>query len=247
MNKNRKGAIYAHINKINGKVYIGQTKQTLQKRWGRGSEYSTCTHFYKAIQKYGWDNFQHIVLECGLNDDEINEKEEYWINYYNSIENGYNIKKGGGNIPFTEEHKNNISIGLTKTCGHKVICLNTKKIYDSINSAKKDTGAEHIEKCCLGKLQSAGRDAEGNALIWRYIEDYNPEEKIEIKKQIRKKTPILCVTTGEIYSSIKEASRQTNIDNGSICKCCNGKRKSAGKTPNGEPMVWQFLDDREDY
>lgn len=47
-----------HKNKINNKVYIGQTHQTLKERWGKnGSGYRTSPHFYHAIQKYGWDNF----------------------------------------------------------------------------------------------------------------------------------------------------------------------------------------------
>ena len=242
MNKNRKGIIYVHINKINGKAYVGQTTQTLSNRWGNGSLYSTCTHFYHAIQKYGWDNFEHKVLECGLDLDELNQREAYWIEYYDSIENGYNLRPGGDNHQLTEEHKNKIRTANAKLSGHPVICINTGKIYDSVNAAKRDTGAEHIENCCMGQLQSAGRDEQGNALVWRYLKDYNADEKIIIKKQIRKKTPVLCVTTGERYESAKQASEVTGIDNGSINRCCNGKRKSAGKL-NGVPLVWKFIED----
>jgi group I intron endonuclease len=228
MNKNRKGIIYAHINKINGKAYIGQTIQTLQKRWGKGSEYSTCTHFYNAIQKYGWDNFEHKILECGLNESDLNERERYWIQYYNSIENGYNLREGGNNHHLTQSHKEKIQIANAKTQGHAVICLNTKKIYESINSAKRDTGAEHIEKCCTGELQSAGKDSEGNALVWKYLKDYTGEEEFLIKKQKRSKTKVLCIETNIIYDSAKEAERQTGISSTSIGRVCNGKRKTAG-------------------
>ena len=129
-----------------------------------------------------------------------------------------------------------------KVLGIPVICLNTGKIYESVSAAKRDTGAEHIGDCCVGKIKTAGRDENGNALIWRYLKDYNPEEKINIIKQKRKKTPVLCVTTGEIFSSSFEASKITGVDNGSICKCCNGKRKSAGKTTDNKPLVWKFID-----
>ena len=55
-----KYCIYIHINKINNKVYIGQS-HNIQKRW-MPSNYKGCTKFYNAIKKYGWDNFQHKIL-----------------------------------------------------------------------------------------------------------------------------------------------------------------------------------------
>ena len=88
--------IYIHRNKINGKVYIGQTKQPLKSRWNNGYGYKQCTKFWNAIQKYGWDNFEHKLIEDNLTLDEANRKEQYYIQKYNSIDNGYNISIGGG-------------------------------------------------------------------------------------------------------------------------------------------------------
>ena len=95
--------IYMHRNKINNKVYIGQTVQDyLQDRWKNGKGYKTCYYFYNAIQKYGWDNFEHIVLEQNENwtQEELNNKEKYYIAKYksNNPEYGYNITDGGANI-----------------------------------------------------------------------------------------------------------------------------------------------------
>lgn len=90
--------IYMHKNKINGKVYIGQTIQQVEDRWKNGTGYKTCYIFYSAIQKYGWDNFEHIILEQGdWTQEELNEKEKYYINLYDSTNSnkGYNITKGG--------------------------------------------------------------------------------------------------------------------------------------------------------
>lgn len=228
MNKNRKGIIYAHINKINGKAYVGQTIQTLQNRWGRGSLYSSCTCFYNAIKKYGWDNFEHKILECGLNENELNEREKYWIKIYNSIENGYNLREGGNQQHLTEDHKEKIRLSNVETVGRKVICLNTGTIYDSITAAKKDTGAEHIGDCCSGKNKTAGKDKNGKALMWKYIEDYTGKEKILEINQKRGKTKVLCIETNIQYNSAKEAERITGIDSTSIGRVCNGKRKTAG-------------------
>ena len=90
--------IYLHKNKINGKVYIGQTIQKPENRWKKGAGYKTCTYFYSAIQKYGWDNFEHIILEQKeMTQEEADNKENYYINIYNSkdINYGYNINDGG--------------------------------------------------------------------------------------------------------------------------------------------------------
>ena len=90
--------IYLHRNKINNKIYVGQTIQTPEKRWKNGNGYKSCTLFYKAIQKYGWNNFEHIILEQKeMTPQEANEKENYYIKKYDSknIEKGYNINDGG--------------------------------------------------------------------------------------------------------------------------------------------------------
>ena len=103
--------IYMHRNKINGKVYIGQTCQKPSYRWKRnGKGYETCEIMWKAIQKYGWNNFEHIILKSNLTLEEANFYEEYYIKKFNSTNKqfGYNIRKGGKNTHdylFEEENK----------------------------------------------------------------------------------------------------------------------------------------------
>lgn len=91
--------IYMHRNKIDGKVYIGYTTQkNLNDRWVNGHGYKDNDYFTNAIKKYGWENFDHIILDSGDWDVEtISKKEDYYIELYNARnrEKGYNIKKGG--------------------------------------------------------------------------------------------------------------------------------------------------------
>ena len=104
--------VYMHKNKINGKVYIGQTCQKPEYRWGsEGKGYVHCTHFYRAIQKYGWNNFEHIILNSGLSLEEANLQESYWINYYDSTneEKGYNIQRGGLNRAVSQDARAKLS------------------------------------------------------------------------------------------------------------------------------------------
>lgn len=225
----KKYIIYRHLNKINGKSYIGQTCQKPSERWRKGNGYVSSTKFWNAIKKYGWDNFDHIILETNLSGEEANNREKYWIEYFNSVENGYNLSYGGNDLhEFSNEHKQHLKESIVKSLGKKVICLNNKKIYSSISEAAKETGATHIHDCCIGKILSSGKDENGNALIWRFVDNYNPNEKAIFKKQKRGKTKVFCFETKIIYDSAAEAMRMTGIDSTSIGRCCNGIRKSAG-------------------
>ena len=101
--------IYCHLNKINGKRYIGQTKTSVQKRWGHNGYEYTRKHpdslFAKAINKYGWDNFEHQILFENLTKEEANQKEIELIAFYksNNREYGYNITAGGNTNTLSEE------------------------------------------------------------------------------------------------------------------------------------------------
>lgn len=90
--------IYCHINKTNGKQYIGLTSENPpSKRWGpNGINYKGCTCFYSAVQKYGWNNFEHIILEENLTSKQAEQLEKYYIQLYNTMApNGYNLTNGG--------------------------------------------------------------------------------------------------------------------------------------------------------
>ena len=96
--------IYIHKNKINGKVYIGQTCQKPEYRWNNGKGYVESPYFYQAIQKYGWDNFEHIILFDNLTQEEANQKEIELIAIYQALnpEYGYNCQSGGNSREINE-------------------------------------------------------------------------------------------------------------------------------------------------
>ena len=89
--------VYVHINKINNKRYYGITCQLPRERWKLGSQYKSQKKFYNAILKYGWDNFEHIVLYSGLSKKEAAEIEMNLIAEFHTTENdyGYNVSIGG--------------------------------------------------------------------------------------------------------------------------------------------------------
>lgn len=94
------GYIYKITNTINGKMYIGQTRRTIEERWKQHirSSFSDSSFdkgpFHLAIKKYGIDTFKvEQIEEC--NNEELNDRETYWIEYFDARHKGYNITTGG--------------------------------------------------------------------------------------------------------------------------------------------------------
>lgn len=82
---------------MNGKIYIGITGRKPEDRWQNGKGYKYNTHFWNAIQKYGWDGFEHVILNNNLTKEEARLKEIEYIKLYNTTnqDKGYNLKRGG--------------------------------------------------------------------------------------------------------------------------------------------------------
>jgi hypothetical protein len=90
--------VYKITNIVNEKIYIGQTTETLEKRFKRHSGYqlNDNTYLHRAMKKYGVDNFKIEEIERVKNQKELDEREYYWIHYYNSHIEGYNLKSSIG-------------------------------------------------------------------------------------------------------------------------------------------------------
>ena len=97
--------IYKITNNINNKVYIGQTSRDVKKCFQRHIQDAVSnrldTYFARAIRKYGKEHFSYETIDTANSQIELNQKKHYWINYFDSVNNGYNetdyILKCGGN------------------------------------------------------------------------------------------------------------------------------------------------------
>lgn len=207
--------VYQHKNKINGKVYIGITSQKPEQRWGsQGCNYKSSPHFYSAILKYGWDNFEHNILFIGLSKEQACLKEQELIKNFNSMnrEYGYNSTSGGDIFIMNEETKQKISqamMGNQNGLGHPCSEEKKKKISEA-QKGRKFT-EEHKQK-----LSEAAKN--------RHIPC--SEEKKQTLKEKSHKKPVYCEELDKIFESVQECSRQLGIPATNITKLCKGRGKT---------------------
>jgi len=114
------GLIYK-ITSPNGKSYIGQTTRTFEKRvTEHKNPNSRCPVISRAVSKYGPDNMRYVIIENDIPSlEQLNIREKYWIEYYDTFKNGYNLTSGGDGTP-----------GLIPTDAQ------IKKTRDTLNSQK---------------------------------------------------------------------------------------------------------------
>ena len=206
--------VYQHKNKINGKVYIGITSQKPEQRWRNGEGYKSSPHFYSAIQKYGWDNFEHNILFVELTKEQACLKEQELIKEFNSMnrEYGYNSTSGGDMFVMNEETKQKISqalMGNQNNLGHS--CSEEKKKKISEAQKGREFTEEHKQK-----LSEAAKN--------RHIPC--SEEKKQTLKEKSHKKPVYCEELNKVFESVQECGRQLGIPATSITKLCNGRGKT---------------------
>ena len=234
------GIIYKIINKVNGKIYIGQTTKNkgFDERYSYNFEkYVHNSYLKNSINKYGIDNFEIIKeFDIAYSKEELDDKEKYWINYYNSTNRnyGYNREYGGSNGIPTEEAKKKMSeVKKGKYLGKDNPNYgNGDKIRGNKNPFYGKTHSEEFKK------KNSERKKGNKNFLGRHHSD---ESKRKLAKSHNKK--IICITTNEIFDSITIACKKYNLDISSVSKVCKDKQKSSGLSTNGLPLVWQFYDD----
>lgn len=195
--------IYKIQNKINNKIYIGQTIRTLDERI---KEYkrSKKSCVGKAIRKYGIDNFKIEIIDNANSIEELNEKEIYYIKKYNSMDEGYNLCEGGNNTK-GYNHTQEAKIKMSKNHG---------KYYKEKNSFY---GKHHTEETRKKMSEKWHEDEEKYK---KRVEHLN-KVRYDCSRKVR------CITTNEEFNSIKEACKKYNISDVSyISRVCRGKKKS---------------------
>ena len=214
------GYIYCYTSP-SGKKYIGQTVKTLEQRAENGNHYRECTAFWRAIQKYGWENFScEILEECPT--EMLDNREEYYILLFNTlVPNGYNIKCGTQ----SQFRKPILQFDLYGNFVREWPCASDASKELSINY-------HNIIDCCHHRIYRAGK------FIWQHQEDLQLDlhtSKIQHQKpvvQLEKDGTFI-----KVWNGIGEAQRELGITH--VWDVCKGQRKSAGG------FKWVYLADYE--
>lgn len=196
----------------NGKKYVGQTKTSLKKRrkddYGTGYAGSPC--FWHAIQYFnGLTNFTREILET-VNEEELDEKERYWIEKENSlVPYGYNIDKGG------QGQHNTKSVDQYDLKGEK------------INSFPSIQAAADANKCHISAILNvlSGRCKQAHGFYWTYKDE--PLVILSNKKSHRKPVYQFDLQGNLIkeFESASNADRFYKLPMGTCADCANKNRK----------------------
>ena len=217
--------IYKITNTVNGKCYIGQSRD-IKARWQKHlSSYKSYPDWelYRAFKKYGISKFTfEIIEECLI--EELNEREIYWIAQYDSFNNGYNMTLGGEACNGTND----------KTVYQYDLSGRLIGEYKSAHEAARILNIQftNICKVCRGERKTAG------GFGWSY-EKKTIEEPIQTT--IRHNTAVVqyekCGNFIAEYKSAREAWKQTGISDTTSGLVCKGKGKTAGG------FIWRYKND----
>lgn len=200
------GFIYLITNNINGHVYVGQTRRSIECRWKehlRHCELNNGQILGKAILKYGVENFTiQEIEEC--DDNKLDEREKFWIQEYNSYNEGYNATLGGSdNFTMTDRIKE-VKELWKQGYGQKAITEITKLNVETVHNYLLKSGITQEE---IRKRQSELIKKSKSKTVFQYDLNFN-----FIKE----------------WDSLIEVERQIGINHRNISQVCNGKRKTAG-------------------
>lgn len=207
--------VYVHINKSNGKKYYGITNN-ISARWGlNGKRYvgSSCRAFGAAIEKYGWDGFEHIVLHEGISKEEACERERFYIasdktnicRYGN--EYGYNMTDGGEGVcgGYDKHGENNPFYNKSHSAKTR------QDISDALCGTRSGSDNHNYDKPICDETRKK---------ISRSVTDWFASSECPTHKKV------YCVTDELWFDSVSDAAKFYDISIGLISGCCTGNAMS---------------------
>lgn len=205
--------VYEHLTPSN-KRYFGITSQPLSKRWKNGLGYSKNDHFYRAIQKYGWDNIQHDIIAIDLSKHDACLIEQTMIAYYNT----------------TDEH-----YGYNKSIGGEAGCLGAHTPKSAETRHKMSVAQKEIQKSL--RLAPEWHIKMSHAKTGKNYLGTNSNHKNPVATDSRNKPVLQYSLDGQFlieYPSASFAGTALNICYQNIQKCCAGERMTAGG------YIWKY-------
>lgn len=222
-------------------MYVGITSRQPELRWQNGTAYKRNPHFNSAIQKYGWNSFDHIILHTNLSADKARQYETLYITQLNLCDKnyGYNMTLGGEGITgytFTDEQKKRMS---ENNKGERNPCYGRsgashpmfgRRGSDNPNFGRKATESQRLNMSVSRKGM-------------KFSDSHIQHMKDSAKRggaHHGSVAVVMCSTSGEIikrFTSVAEASEYSGANPSNIVKCCKNKIKSS------MGYVWKYNSD----
>lgn len=207
-------SVYMHTSP-NGKRYIGITGKDPEKRWLNGRGYQKNPHFRKAIECYGWKNIKHDVLQTGLTKEQAEQEEIRLIALYDTTnqDKGYNCTNGGE------------SIGKHTEVTKKIISEIRRNQYASGELVHPMYGKHFSEESKL-KMSKAHK---GKTLSEEHKRKIGASCKgLLLGGENPMARKVICVETGEVFDSIKQAADSVGVCRVAVSRCVRGQSHTAG-------------------
>ena len=214
------GIIYKIRNKINNKIYIGQTIRKFKKRYSGELEKRTHNeHLKRSIQKYGIENFEiDEEFDIAYSKEELDKLEDMYIKIYNCCDEkyGYNNKFGGVNGRFSEQTKQKLKENSPHLSGEN------HPFY----------GKHHTEEA-KRRISEANKENMKGERNPNYGKHLSKEAKENLREKLKGKNApsaraIYCYEKNDIRLCGKNWADELKINRKHIGSCCTGKRKSTG-------------------
>lgn len=238
--------IYKISNSKNNKVYIGQTIRPIEERFKRHINDAINnvldTHFARAIRKYGKENFYIEEIDKANTQEELNLKEQYWIRYFDSVNNGYNetdaLYKCGGNtygskseeeiIKISEKIKHS-KIGGKNPNARKIKCKNVNTNeelhFESASECQKyfnETNHNFAIRRCRKYIRSLYQQQ------WAIAYEEDDYDFTNQNKRTRTHISVFDKETNETktFNTYSSAERYYNLDKRELSKTTHIKGES---------------------
>lgn len=234
------GIIYGWYNTKSGKWYVGQTideEGRFKRHIYNAINKKDNSKFHRALRKYGLDNWVYCVLEDNILRANLNMREMYWVEEFDSFYNGYNLTAGGGQTIFSEEVKEKLKgqirseetrKRISNACKGKHLSDETKEKLSKAHKGQipwntgKCLSNEHRKKISEAKKGLIGLRGSKNHLYGKPAVNRRKVSKYDLNGNFIKKYN--CIT-----DAIKENPKCTNIS-----QVCQGKRRQNGG------FIWKY-------
>lgn len=211
--------VYLITNIINGKQYVGKTVRSLNIRWrehvkaARENEPLSML-IVRAIKKYGKESFKHKILEECSNEDELNEREIFWIKELGTFGGGYNLTKGGDGMS-GYKHSDETRQKMSKTRKGRKLSPEHVRAVSEGQKGQKRPGMSKKRKGELNPMYGKG---------------HSDEARKKISRSQYKSVIQMDMDFNElaIYPSMLMAKKMSGVGRQGVSACCRKVRNHAG-------------------